>query len=198
MEMQALAARLDPSPERGTLDEIIRDAGVCLREARLSVAGLRNSEQGAGELVAAIEQAARHITETQDVHLKLALKPPAEPLPADVQYNLLRIAQEALANSVKHSSGRNIEVVLDSQPQQLLLVIKDDGVGFDVEEHRSNLGHYGLIGMRERANQIGAELTLESRPGCGVTVSVSLPTSKLHHVSPGSNGSPSPVRSPAR
>jgi signal transduction histidine kinase len=179
MEMQALAARLPAtSTEREALEEIIRDAGACMREARRSVAGLRSAaspETGvASGLAAAIGQAARQITETRDVRLKLDL--PAAPvtgLAADVEYNLLRIAAEAVANAARHAGAGTIEVALAPSGNRLELSVKDDGVGFSVDGNGGG-EHYGLVGMRERAAQIGAEFELTSEPGRGTTVRVRL------------------------
>lgn len=176
MEMQALMSRLPHSEERATLEEIIHDAAICLREARRSVAGLRNSTDKDSGLAVAIAQAARHLTETKDIRLKLALGQSQMRLPADVEYNMLRIAQEAISNSVKHASARSIEVDLDFTPDQVHLAVKDDGVGFVVQNGDGALaGHYGLLGMRERASQIGAEFRLESEPGRGTSLYVSVP-----------------------
>ncbi len=132
MEMQALAGRLKSPDERSTLDDIIHDAGNCLRETRRSVAGLRSPEQGSSHsgLSTAIAQAARQITETKDIRLKLKLDAGPKGLPADVEYNLLRIAQEAVSNSVQHSGARNVEVALDCDRELVSLSVKDDGSGF--------------------------------------------------------------------
>lgn len=180
MQMQALAARLHVSPERATLDEIIQDAGYCLREARRSVGGLRNAPGKTTSLVDAVGQAARQLTETRDVRLALRLEECPLPIPVDVEYNLLRIAQEAITNAVKHSGARNIEVSLNCTPQQLCLKVHDDGVGFAVlgRDH-SPAGHYGLIGMRERASQINADLQLTSQPGHGTTMRLELAMTAL-------------------
>jgi signal transduction histidine kinase/ligand-binding sensor domain-containing protein len=176
MEMQALSARLAPSDERRTLEEIIRDAGICLREARRSVAGLRRAREGESGLSTAIEQAARQLTETHDLRLKLELERSPPGLSDEVQYNLLRIAQEAVNNAVKHSGCRNIEVGLACTPARLRLSIGDDGVGFGtLDGNRPQPGHYGLIGMRERATQIGATIDVDSQPGRGTRICVSLP-----------------------
>ncbi|HVC97596.1 MAG TPA: two-component regulator propeller domain-containing protein [Pirellulales bacterium] len=175
MQMQALAARLPESPERRTLEEVVTDAGVCLRDARRSVAGLRSAAGGESGLAEAIAEAARQITETHDVRLHLRLARGPEGLAADVEYDLLRIAQEALANAVKHAAAGAIDVTLECTPRQLRLSVHDDGVGFKVEVQPSLPGHYGLIGMRERASRIGADLRLQSEPGSGTTVSLSLP-----------------------
>jgi signal transduction histidine kinase/ligand-binding sensor domain-containing protein len=181
MEMQALAARLPSSGERATLEEIIRDAGNCMREARRSVAGLRSVPGGSGKesgLATAIAQAARQLTETRDIRLTLKLDPAAPQLSADTEYNLLRITAEAVSNAVRHSGSRTLEVTLDrAAPRQLRLAIRDEGTGFDPSPASGAIaGHYGLIGMRERAAQIGAHLEVQSRPGRGTTITVSLPT----------------------
>ncbi len=181
MEMQALAARLRSPAERSTLEDIIQDAGNCLRETRRSVAGLRSAAQGSSNsgLAAAIEQAARQITEAKDIRLRLKLDASPKGLPADVEYNLLRIAQEAVSNSVKHSGARTVEVALNCTPDVVSLSIKDDGSGFSREGKGNGApGHYGLIGMKERATQIGADLQLASEPGRGTTVSVVLPAER--------------------
>ena len=174
MEMQALAARMRSPEERGMLDDIILDAGTCLRETRRSVAGLRSGK--ASGLASAIEQAARQLTEAKPIRLKLKLGKNGNGLPADVEYNLVRIAQEAVQNSVKHSGARTVEVALDYSPKLVHLSVKDDGVGFAREENgHGRSGHYGLIGMKERASHIGAEFDLASSPGRGTMVSVKLP-----------------------
>ncbi|MGH9591501.1 MAG: sensor histidine kinase, partial [Bryobacteraceae bacterium] len=176
MALQALAGRLRAPSERATLTDIIRDAATCLRETRQSVAGLRAVRGSRSGLAEAIADAAREITETKDVRLKLRLEQGLQPLPAEVEYNLLRIASEAVSNSVKHSGAHTIEVALQSTPEALRLSVKDDGQGFGKEEHAGpSAGHYGLIGMKERATQIGADLELESQPGHGTTVSVLVP-----------------------
>ena len=105
MGMQGLAARLPPSHDRMVLDEIIRDASNCMREARRSVAGLRHEPGEESGLAAALEQAARRLTETGSIRLRLDLKNITHRLPVEVEYNLLRIAQEAIANAVKHSGA---------------------------------------------------------------------------------------------
>jgi signal transduction histidine kinase len=175
MEMQALAGRLRSPEERATLEDIVRDAGTCLRETRRSVAGLRSAHGPDSGLAAAIGQAAKQITEAKAVRLKLKLEKSPNDLSPEVQYNLLRIASEAVNNSVKHSGAKTIEVVLHIAPEGLQLSVKDDGAGFSRENGNVRPGHYGLIGMKERAAQIGAKLDLASEPGRGTTVSVLLP-----------------------
>ncbi|MGA2502182.1 MAG: triple tyrosine motif-containing protein, partial [Tepidisphaeraceae bacterium] len=177
MEMQALRSRLASADERAALDDIIGDAANSMREARRSLAGLRN-EQGSG-LATALGQTARQMTEVKDIRLKLQLQECDTGLPADVQYNLVRIAQEAIANTLQHAAAGNLEVRLDCDAEFLNLVVSDDGRGFDAADPQlSRPGHYGVVGMRERAGQIGAEFRIESQSGRGTRVCVQLPISK--------------------
>jgi ligand-binding sensor domain-containing protein/two-component sensor histidine kinase len=173
MAMQALAARLPRSMTRETLEEIVGDAGQSLREARRSLAGLRSRPDSHSELAAAVAQAARSLTDAQDVRLKLALNDQHRALSPDVAYNLLRIAQEAMQNAVRHSGARTLSVTLDGTRERLRLSVNDDGSGF-ADEEAPPIGHYGLIGMKERAAHIGAAFELTSERGRGTTISVLL------------------------
>ena len=126
-------------------------------------------------LALALAEAAKRITEAKAVRIKLKLDKSPQDLSPEAQYNLLRIASEAMNNSVKHSGAKAIEVVLTLTSERLQLSVKDDGSGFSRENGNVRPGHYGLIGMRERAAQIGAEFKLESEPGRGTTIFVVLP-----------------------
>ena len=179
MAMQALATRLHHSEERSKLQDIIKDAAACLRETRRSVAGLRGARAAASGLAASIAQAARQITETKNVRLKLKLEPEPAGLPAESEYNLLRIASEAVSNAVKHSGARGIEVTLKPAPSGIFLSVADDGAGCEFSEFgHLKPGHYGLIGMKERAAQIGAEFSFESAPGRGTIIRVMAPVER--------------------
>jgi signal transduction histidine kinase len=170
MAMQALASRLPASDERRALEDIVGDAGTSLREARRSLAGLRQQPPHSG-LTAAVARTARQFIDAGSVRVKLDLDECQRELAPDVEYNLLRIAQEAILNAVKHSGARTVHVTLDATVQRLMLSVRDDGRGFD-EARAAPIGHYGVIGMKERASQIGAQFQLTSAPGQGTTVSV--------------------------
>ena len=184
MAMQALAARLIREENRAALQEIIDDAATCLRETRRSVAGLRGS--GApiegSTFTAAMEEAVRQITETTDIRVKQNLNAPARLLTAEEEYNLLRIAAEAVANAVKHAAASTIEVSLKNTRAGVLLTIADDGCGF--KESGEIRGHYGLIGMQERAAQIGAAFECDTAPGRGTRVTVTLCSDRAAELEP--------------
>jgi signal transduction histidine kinase len=86
----------------------------------------------------------------------------------EVKIVFYRVAQEALNNIAKHSGARQVELRLECQPGQMILLIKDDGLGFDPGAITPD--HLGIAIMRERANSIGASLKIESQPGQGTTV----------------------------
>jgi ligand-binding sensor domain-containing protein/signal transduction histidine kinase len=172
MELQAFLGRLRSAEERNKLQDIIQDCATALRETRRSVAGLRRAPASDSSLEGSIAQAARQITETKDVRLKLRLSKSPTGLTPDAEYNLLRIVSEAISNSVKHSGARTIEVALETSGDAVRLSVSDDGIGFQTENGHSRTGHYGLIGMKERAAQIGADLELDSAPGRGTTVTI--------------------------
>jgi PAS domain S-box-containing protein len=94
-----------------------------------------------------------------------------ERLASEVETALYRIAQEALNNVAKHSRARRVEVLLERRADCALLIVEDNGVGFEPEGEAS-AGGFGLVGMQERAALVGASLEIESTPGKGTTVLV--------------------------
>jgi signal transduction histidine kinase len=97
-------------------------------------------------------------------------------LPQEMEQHLLRIAQEAVNNAVKHASPGKIAIRLHMEARRLYLRIVDNGRGFEERDIFSSLGgHFGLMGMRERAERLGGELRLETQPGSGTTVEVTAP-----------------------
>jgi PAS domain S-box-containing protein len=99
-----------------------------------------------------------------------------ERLPSQAETTLYRIAQEALTNVAKHSRARNVDVILERHGDAVVLVVEDDGVGFDPGETDRSEHGFGLLGMHERAGLVGAVLQIESTPGSGTTVLVRLGT----------------------
>ena len=178
MALQGFSTQLTRDSDKETLNEIISDAATCLRETRQSVAGLRAVKGTDSGLAASIREAAREITETKGIHLKLDIDPNIATLPANVEYNLMRIASEAIGNAVKHATADTIGVTLRTGPDGLHLEVTDDGVGLPNGSVAPGHGHYGVIGMKERATQIGAEFNLTNRPKGGTAVSVFLPAER--------------------
>jgi len=93
-------------------------------------------------------------------------------LASETETALYRIAQEALNNVAKHARARRVEVLLERRPDCVLLIVEDDGVGFDVAKRTGGRHGFGLVGMQERAALVGATLDIESTPGEGTTILV--------------------------
>ena len=93
-----------------------------------------------------------------------------------MEQHLLRIAQEAVANTVKHARASEVRIRLGMENGSLRLSVSDDGQGFEQTNAFSEIGgHFGLLGMRERAERLGGELQLHSKPGQGTEVEVKVP-----------------------
>jgi anti-sigma regulatory factor (Ser/Thr protein kinase) len=103
----------------------------------------------------------------------------AQRLPPPIETALYRIVQEAFTNVLKHAQAKRISLILERRRDHVLVIVEDNGQGFDAEEvinapHPER--HLGLIGMRERAALVGGTLSIESAPGGGTTVFVRIPT----------------------
>jgi signal transduction histidine kinase len=104
-------------------------------------------------------------------------------LPPAQEAQVIRIIQEALNNVYKHAAADHVEIRIEEDRGTLSVTVRDNGSGFDVEAARSGAqrrGHFGLSGMRERAQFLGASLTLESAPGQGTVVRLSLKSGGPH------------------
>lgn len=156
-----------------------RLAADALDETRDAIAGLRPSVLDDLGLAAGIESLVRSLA---DIEVELQVEECA--LPDHVETAIYRIAQEAIQNVAKHAEAAHLEVRLSvgEHGTGALLVVADDGLGFDPAARREGLvpdttGRiaYGLTGMRERADLVGARLQVTSRPGGGTTITVTVP-----------------------
>ncbi|HEY8560145.1 MAG TPA: PAS domain S-box protein [Pyrinomonadaceae bacterium] len=95
----------------------------------------------------------------------------------ETETNLYRIVQEALNNTQKHAKAKSVEVMLEKRDDLIVMLIEDDGVGFNAGNKKNSLKGLGLTGMKERAALIGGTLEVESAPGKGTTVFVRVPAS---------------------
>ena len=98
-------------------------------------------------------------------------------LAPEAETTLYRIAQEALTNVAKHAHASHVEVILERRGDHVLLMIEDDGAGFDPDGQTTPRHGFGLLGMQERASLVGATLQLESTPGQGTTILVRMAAS---------------------
>jgi two-component system NarL family sensor kinase len=148
---------------------------AALAEARAAIVGLRPSVLDDLGLGPGLESLARTLSGFQ-VELDIT----AERLPPHVEVALYRIAQEALQNVAKHAEATRVRLSLSTGPGGVRLAVDDDGRGFDGDgmSAAEDRHCYGMVGMRERAELIGATLTITSWPGRGTTVEVVVPPSR--------------------
>jgi len=179
LELEAADTLLDRGSERGRVSvekarELARGA---LQEARRSVWNLRPAPLSATGLVAAIGHEVEAWEERTGIpaRFKARAVPQHPSLTPASEVALLRIGQEALSNAARHGRPEHVEVELRAQRQELVLSVRDDGVGFDPAASTPREDCYGLEGMAERARNAGGTLTVVSSPGHGTTVTTRLP-----------------------
>ncbi|AFY66340.1 PAS domain S-box protein [Geitlerinema sp. PCC 7407] len=162
----------DVEATQAHLDLIKELARTGLTEARRSVAALRPQLLEEGSLQSALHRlVAQTRSAAMDTTLYYEIEGAVYSLPTEVENNLLRIVQEALTNVIKHANADEIRVELIYEHDQFCLRVKDNGQGFGVGSIPSSEG-FGLLGMSERAERIGAQLTIRSQPGRGTEIVV--------------------------
>jgi signal transduction histidine kinase len=142
-------------------------------EARRSIWDLRPSALEDGDLLAALRETLPQASPGARPAITIEATGAARRLPAAVESGLLRIASEAVTNAVKHAQATSVRVRLSHAPDAVELTVRDDGCGFDATAMPA-AGHFGLTGMRERAARMNARLRIESRPGGGTTLTLTV------------------------
>jgi signal transduction histidine kinase len=124
------------------------------------------------------------LLDEQGRRASIAVRFSAENVPADIepeiQTTCFRIAQEAITNALRHAQATQIDVELRCEKGKLRLLVRDNGVGFDVESVRAQTLGLGLVGITERAMLVGGRARILSSLGTGTTVEVVLPLNLRH------------------
>jgi PAS domain S-box-containing protein len=164
----------DVEATQAHLDLIKELARTGLTEARRSVVALRPQLLEEGNLQSALHRLVAQFRATAtDTILYYEIEGAVYALPTEVESNLLRIGQEALTNAMRHANADEIRVELVYDRDRFCLRVKDNGQGFGVGSISSSEG-FGLLGMSERAERIGAQLTIRSQPGQGTEMIVTV------------------------
>lgn len=158
----------------GHLRELRATAQEALREMRLFIFELRPPVLEEEGLVAALRARLETVEGRSGMETELVVVGMDDRLPPEIEAGLYHIAQEALNNALKHAGASRISVSLNRGRRLVLLEVTDDGVGFEASAARER-GRLGLAGMEERAAELGARLTVESRLGEGTTIRVEVP-----------------------
>lgn len=153
-------------------------AAKTLEELRKTIYGLRPTVLDDLGLVPAIRWYARTNLEEAGIRIEVSASEDTLTLPAETTTTLFRIAQEAVNNIIKHSEAKSANISLTIRDNKIYLDIEDDGQGFNVfkaSEEAFSLQHWGLVGIRERAELLGGEISISSRQNEGTHLEVSIP-----------------------
>lgn len=168
-------------PARKAIELALDHADQVMIEGRDRVIDLRVPQRRAGGILKALEAIGGELSAVHGVRFKTIADGKLPPLPATVEDELFRIAQEALINAFRHANANQIELEMTSDREGVRMRVRDDGAGMpaSVFQRHGRAGHWGVIGMRERAERIGARFEIWSREGSGTEADICLPWTSL-------------------
>lgn len=155
-----------------------------LQEARAMIAALQPAALSQTSLVGALDRMAQGFAAAADLNIEVEADGEVTQLPMKLEAVLLRIAQGAVGNVAKHAQATRARITVSYSDDAVRVDIVDNGVGFDVkavESRPAGLGHIGLAAMKRRAEEVSGEVVIESSPGNGTAVSVSVPLTTSAH-----------------
>jgi len=173
---QAGAALVDRDPARAKdeLQEIARLAGEAADELRAAVVELRPANLDEDGLVATLRTQTEVLNRAHSAEVTFTSEG-VRALPAAQEEAVLRVAQEALHNALRHAAASRVEVALVRRGSGAVLRVGDDGRGFEPAAVRRAGRHLGLVSMRDRAHGVGGALTVKSEPGKGAVIELEVP-----------------------
>lgn len=173
---QAAAALVDRDPARakGELQQVAVLAAEAVDELRAAVVELRPAALDEDGLIATLRTQIQVLDRAHAAAVTFGSSG-VRALPAAQEEALLRVAQEALHNALRHSGAERVNVTLTRRAAATVLLITDDGIGFDPMAVRLAGRHLGLVSMRHRAKSVGGRLTVVSEPGKGATIEMEVP-----------------------
>ena len=177
LQLDTMSSPLDSSLEslKGQIERARSQVEGYIREARQSIWDLRSPALEIHDLATALREAGQSISAGKGVRFEFVVNgKPLRCLPR-VEQQLLRIGQEAVTNAVRHAEAKVVRMELFYDGDAVRLRVSDDGRGFDPDEAGRTESHWGLLNMQERAQQIGANLRLVSRPGGGTNLETVAP-----------------------
>ena len=164
------------SPAKPLVGRVLALMGQVIDEGRTTLKGLRSSNAGSPDLAQSFSRIQDEITLQEPVDYRVTVGGFSRPLRPVIRDEIYHIGREAVVNAFRHASAKAIEVELEYGFKQLRILVRDDGRGIDQEVLRSGRdGHWGITGMRERAEEIGASLRLWSRKNAGTEVELLIP-----------------------
>ena len=178
VQFKVIGDQVQASPDaaRERLERLRKLVEHYITETRQSIWDLRSPVLEKSDLATALREAGQTLTADKDMRFELIVRGKPYPCPPKVEEQLLRVGREALSNAVRHAHPNRVKAELIYQRDSVRLRITDDGRGFDLNDPGFTAGaHWGLTSMRERAQQINAELQLASVPGKGTELDLVVP-----------------------
>jgi len=191
MQLHVAVDRLPPdSPARPPLGRVLQLMAQVIDEGRKAVRGLRSSESVSLDLEHAFSRIQHELGFQEEIGLKIIVEGQPRPLRPILRDEVYRIGREALVNAFRHSRATSVEVELEYSVKHFRILVRDNGCGIDPHVLQSGReGHWGLSGMRERAERIGARFKVWSRAITGTEVELTVPSQVAFQFP-----SPNPVR----
>jgi signal transduction histidine kinase/ligand-binding sensor domain-containing protein len=168
----------EPNPKRSRqmIEKALDSADEVMLEGRQRVQALRAEAIEVNELSEALTSYGKELAADRTITFSVSLVGSPKPVDAFVRDEAYRVGREALSNAFQHSGATRIEAEITYDRSRLRLRVRDDGVGMDQEiVNGGRPGHYGLTGMRERAQAMGGQLVIWSRSGAGSEVDLEIP-----------------------
>ena len=161
----------EDSPARQPLRRALELIGKASEESRIALRGIRSSQLGDLELSQALSRVPQELAASADVGFRVRVEGRPRSLRPVLLDDVYRIGREAIVNAFQHAGATSIEVEVEYAANRLRMLVQDNGRGIDAQMLQSGKpGHWGLKGIRERAERIGAKLNLLSNPGAGTQV----------------------------
>jgi PAS domain S-box-containing protein len=182
LNLVATSSRVSGPPEViAALHDLVTLSQKTLEDARQAIWDMRSPSLAGGDFAGALRTTAEDRLHGTGVAFELGIEGTPRPLDPEVEAAVFRVAQEAIANVVKHAAAQRVQIKLSYQVRGVRLSVLDDGRGFAVPpDLHAYGGHWGLLGMRERANQMRGRLLVQSEPGRGTEVVLLIPYALRH------------------
>jgi signal transduction histidine kinase len=182
----------EPDEAKATLEDALEKADAALAESRDAIQNIRPSSIPHPNLSSALAVVLEQVQEAfprgdrRRPTCSIVVEGSEQELREYAMMEICRIVREALRNAFQHAQASHVETELSFRDMELRLSLRDDGMGIDpsVLTNGSRSGHWGIIGMRERAARLGAQLNFWSRPGAGTEVELTLPGKIAYKSSP--------------
>ncbi|HJX90517.1 MAG TPA: sensor histidine kinase, partial [Pyrinomonadaceae bacterium] len=177
MQLHVAAKKLPAeSPAKPLVARVLELMDQVIDEGRTTLKGLRSTSGDSYDLAQSFSGIKGELSSEIRTDYRVTVEGSSRPLHPFIRDEIYHIGREALLNAFRHSQANTVEVELEYRLKQFRILVRDDGLGIDPQVLRSGReGHWGIPGMRERAEEIGASLKVWSRQGAGTEVELSIP-----------------------